>query len=191
MKILIACEFSGIVRRAFREKGLYAFSCDLLPAEDKSKYHIQCDVLEIISEDWDLMIAHPPCTYLARSGMRWLYHPKHPNRHKYLQEAYNFFEKLFFSPIKHICIENPLGIVSNYIPHTQIIHPWQFGHDEVKTTCLWLKNLPHLTPTNIVEGRKQRIFKDCFNLPPSIRWKERSRTYLGIARAMAEQWGKL
>lgn len=182
MRILIACEFSGVVRRAFRNKGHDAYSCDLLDSEDNSPYHIRCDVLSIIDDGWDMMIAHPPCTHLAVSGARWFKDKVEEQR-----EAVNFFYAFVLNKIEKVCIENPVGIMSSiYRKPDQIIQPWQFGHGETKATCLWLKGLPKLVPTNIVEGREARIHK----MPPSKdRWKERSRTYEGIANAMANQWG--
>lgn len=185
MRVLIACEFSGIVREAFRKKGHDAWSCDLLPAEDNSKFHIQDDVLNHIDGAWDLMIAHPPCTYLCNSGVSWLH--KDESRWNKLAEAKEFFRLLLVSDIPRICIENPIPHkYSGLPPYTQIIQPWQFGHGETKATCLWLKFLPLLKATKIVPGREQRLHK----LPPSEnRWKERSRTYQGIANAMANQWG--
>jgi site-specific DNA-cytosine methylase len=181
MKVLIACEFSGIVREAFAKRGHDAYSCDLLPTEITGQ-HIQGDVLGILNDGWDLMIAHPPCTHLAVSGARWF-----KNKQREQKEAIGFFMALAEAPINKICIENPIGIMSTvYRKPDQIIQPWQFGHGEVKATCLWLKELPLLKPTNIVEGRIARIHKE----PPSPdRWKNRSRTYQGIAEAMAEQWG--
>lgn len=181
MKILIACEYSGIVRNAFKEMGHDAWSCDLLPTELPGQ-HIQCDVLTILNNSWDLMIAHPPCTHLAVSGARWFKHKKVEQ-----QEALEFVIKLMNAPISKIAIENPISIISSKIRKPdQIIQPWQFGHGETKATCLWLKGLPLLIPTDIVQGREARIHK----MPPSEnRWKERSRTFTGIARAMAKQWG--
>jgi hypothetical protein len=180
-KILIACEFSGIVREAFKNKGWDAWSCDLLPSETEGQ-HIQGDVLEHLNDGWDMMIAFPPCTHLAVSGARWF-----KDKEKEQQEAVNFFMKLANAPIEKIAIENPIGIMSKrYRKPDQIIQPWQFGHGEVKATCLWLKNLPNLKQTNVVEGRTARVHRE----PPGVnRWKNRSRTYQGIADAMAEQWG--
>lgn len=183
MNVLIACEYSGRVREAFRHRGHDAWSCDLLPSEDESFYHIKADVLDVIQDgDWDLMIAHPPCTHLAVSGARWF-----KDKRKEQLEAFEFVLALAKAPIEKIAIENPISVISTwYRKPDQIIQPWQFGHGETKATCLWLKNLPKLVPTNIVEGREQRVHK----MPPSPdRWKERSRTYQGIADAMAEQWG--
>jgi len=181
MRILVACEFSGIVREAFKAKGHDAWSCDLLPTEIPGN-HIQGDVLEVLDDDWDLMIAHPPCTHLAVSGARWFVQ-------KYWEQwdALAFVRDLMDARIERIAIENPIGVISTRIRKPdQIIQPWMFGHGETKATCLWLQNLPKLIPTNIVEGREHRIWK----LPPSPnRGKERSRTFLGIAKAMAEQWG--
>ena len=182
MRVLIACEFSGEVRRAFRDRGYDAWSCDLLPAEDDSKFHLQMDVRGLLGKPWDLMIAHPPCTHLAVSGARWF-------KEKQVEqaEALDFVRLLLAAPIPRIALENPISIISSRIRKPdQIIQPWQFGHGETKATCLWLKSLPALVPTNIVDGREARVHK----LPPSHdRWKERSRTYAGIAAGMAEQWG--
>lgn len=183
MKILVACEYSGIVRDAFIAKGHDAWSCDLLPTERPGN-HFQEDVLNIIGNGWDLMIAHPPCTHLAVSGARWFKDKLHEQ-----QEALEFVHALMNAPIDKIALENPISIISSRIRKPdQIIQPWMFGHGETKSTCLWLKNLPLLKPTNIVEGREARIH----HMPPSPdRWKERSRTFPGIAQAMADQWGAL
>lgn len=182
MKVLIACEFSGVVRRAFRALGHDAWSCDLLPAEDGSEYHRQQNVFDLLGEGWDLMVAHPPCTHLAVSGARWF-------AKKVVEQlaALYFVRRLLDAPIERIALENPVSIISSRIRKPdQIIQPWMFGHGETKATCLWLKNLPKLKPTNVVEGREGKVWK----MPPSPdRWKERSRTYEGIAKAMAEQWG--
>jgi site-specific DNA-cytosine methylase len=182
MKVLVACEYSGIVREAFRRRGHDAWSCDLLPSEQPGQ-HIQGDVLSILDDDWDLMIAHPPCTHLAVSGARHFY-----RKQKEQAEALEFVRALLRARIPRIGLENPVSIISSEIrPPDQIIQPWMFGHGETKATCLWLKNLPLLRPTQIVGGRDDRIHR----LPPSPdRWKERSRTYIGIAEAMADQWGK-
>ena len=184
MKVLIACEYSGRVREAFRLRGHNVTSCDLLPAEDGSQFHYQGDVFDIIKKGWDLMIAHPPCTHLAVSGARHFAEKRADGRQ---QEALDFVRALMYAPIDRIAIENPVSIISSQIRKAdQYIQPWQFGHGETKKTGLWLKNLPKLVPSNIVEGRADRIHK----MPPSPdRWKERSRTYQGIANAMAEQWG--
>lgn len=191
MKCLIACEYSGRVREAFRAKGHEAWSCDLLESEDGSPYHLQCSVTDVLHHGWDLMIAHPPCTHLAVSGSRWF-----ADKQEVQAEALDFVRLLLDAPIPRICIENPVSIISSRIRKAdQVIQPWQFGEGEVKTTCLWLKGLPKLIPTHkpggdlftlpAPEGRHQR----CWLMPPSpTRWKERSRTYQGIARAMAEQW---
>jgi hypothetical protein len=181
MKVLVACEFSGVVRDAFARAGHDAVSCDLLPTESPG-LHIQGDVLEVLGDGWDLMIAHPPCTYLAVSGARWF---KMRNREQY--EAFKFFMKLAEAPIPKICIENPVSVMSTlWRKPDQIIQPWQFGHGETKKTCLWLKGLPKLEPTNIVAGRYGRIHKMA---PSPNRGKLRSVTYKGIAEAMAKQWG--
>jgi site-specific DNA-cytosine methylase len=183
-RVLIACEYSGAVRQAFRDRGFDAWSCDLLASEDNSDFHIKGDVLAtyVIEQDWDLMIAHPPCTHLAVSGARWF-----KDKQEEQKEALWFVQQLLDSPIKHIALENPISIISSKIRKPdQIIQPWQFGHGETKATCLWLKDLPKLEPTNIVEGREPRVHM----MPPGPdRWKERSRTYKGIAEAMAKQWG--
>ena len=181
MRILIACEYSGTVRDAFAARGHDAWSCDLLPTERLGN-HIHGDVLQHLHRNWDMMIAHPPCTHLAVSGARW-FKDKQPEQ----ADALDFVRRLLDAPIPRIAIENPISIISSRIRKPdQIIQPWQFGHGETKATCLWLKDLPLLTPTNIVEGREARIHK----MPPGPdRWKERSRTFEGIAQAMAEQWG--
>lgn len=183
MKVLVACEYSGKVREAFRKLGHDAWSCDFLPADDGSKHHYQCDVLEILNKGWDLMIAHPPCTHLAVSGARWF-----KDKQREQVEALDFVRKLLDTPIPKIALENPVSVISSKIRKPdQIIQPWMFGHGETKATCLWLKNLPKLNPTNVVEGRENRIHK----MPPSKdRWKRRSETYQGIADAMAQQWGE-
>ncbi len=182
MRVLVACEFSGVVRQAFRDKGHDAWSCDLLPAEDGSEFHIQGDALDVMEQGWDLMIAHPPCTHLAVSGARWF-----KEKEAEQKEGINFFLDLVFAPIKQVCIENPISIMSTkYRKPDQIIQPWMFGHGETKATCLWLKGLPKLLPTDIVEGREARIHKMS---PGPNRARERSRTYTGIAKAMADQWG--
>lgn len=180
MKVLVACEFSGIVRDAFNKKGHQAVSCDLLESESEG-LHYQGSVIDILGDGWDLMIAHPPCTYLAVSGARWF-----KDRIPQQKDALAFVQKLMNAPIALICIENPVSIISTHIQKpTQIIQPWMFGHGETKKTCLWLKNLPLLHAEKIVDGRDNRIHK----MPPSKdRWRERSKTYQGIADAMASQW---
>ncbi len=187
MKVLIACEFSGIVRDAFIARGHDAMSCDLLPTE-KPGPHYQGDVMDIIGNGWDLMIAHPPCTRLANSGVMWL---EKRNLWEDLEYAINFFNLLLDADIEKIAIENPIQhkyARAGIRKYNQIIQPYQFGHGEQKATCLWLKNLPKLAPTNVVSGRYQYSH----NLPPSPdRWKLRSMTYQGVADAMAEQWGGL
>ena len=183
MRVLIACEFSGVVRDAFIRRGHNAVSCDLLPTEQPGP-HVQGDVLDMLGEGWDLMIAHPPCTHLAVSGARWF-----KDKRAEQMEALRFVQALMDAPIPRICIENPVSIISSRIHKPdQIIQPWQFGHGETKATCLWLKNLPKLQPTQQVDGRDDRIHR----MPPGPdRWRERSRTYSGIAAAMADQWGSL
>lgn len=183
MRVLVACEYSGRVRDAFLARGHDAMSCDLLPT-DVSGPHYQGDVFDIIGDGWDLMIAHPPCTDLAVSGARHFAAKRADGRQ---QRALDFVQRLLDAPIERIALENPISIISSHIRKPdQIIQPWQFGHGETKATCLWLKNLPLLAPTDIVEGREARVHR----MPPSAdRWKKRSETYLGIAAAMAEQWG--
>jgi hypothetical protein len=183
--VLVACEFSGVVRRAFRDQGHDAWSCDLLPAEDDSPHHFQGPVQGApMRQSWDLMIAHPPCTHLAVSGARWF-----KEKWREQAEALDFMRYLLDAPIPRIAIENPVSVISSKIRKPdQIIQPWQHGHGETKATCLWLKNLPKLTPSNVVEGREARVHRLS---PGPNRWKERSRTFEGIAAAMAEQWGGL
>lgn len=180
MKVLVACEYSGIVREAFKSKGHDAWSCDLLETEIPGQ-HIIGNVLDILDDGWDLMIAHLPCTHLAVSGARWF-----KDKHEDQQQSLDFVLQLLSAPIAKIALENPISIISTRVRRPdQIIQPWQFGHGETKATCLWLKNLLPLVPTNIVEGREARVHR----LPPSPdRWKIRSRTFLGIAQAMADQW---
>lgn len=193
MRVLIACEFSGCVRRAFRERGHDAWSCDLIPAEDGAEHHIQGDCIPLArssnyygSKRWDMLIAFPPCTHLAVSGARWFPSKRASGEQ---QAAIDFFLALANAPIERIAIENPIGIMSTrWRKPDQIIQPWQFGHGETKATCLWLKNLPKLTPTKIVSGRTARVHRAS---PGPDRWKERSRTLAGIGKAMAEQWGTL
>lgn len=182
MKVLIACEYSGTVRDAFKALGHYALSCDLLPSEKPGNPY-QGNILDVINNGWDLMIAHPPCTHLAVSGAR---HFAAKKASGVQDEALDFVRTLLNSPIKHIALENPISIISTKIRKPeQIIQPWWFGHGETKATCLWLKNLPPLMPTDIVDGREARIHKMG---PSPDRWKERSRTFPGIAHAMASQW---
>lgn len=187
MRVLVACEFSGIVRHAFRDRGHDAWSCDLEVSE-KDGPHIHSSILTVLNDDtlgpWDMLIGFPPCTHLCVSGARWFKDKKEEQ-----ENAKKFFMLLANAPIPKIAIENPIGIMSStWRKPDQIIQPWQFGHGEVKATCLWLKNLPNLVPTNIVEGRHARVHRE----PPGPeRWKNRSRTYRGIADAMAEQWGHL
>lgn len=183
MKILIACEFSGTVRDAFRRRGHDALSCDLLPSEQPGP-HYQGSVLDVLGEGWDLMIAHPPCTHLAVSGSRWF-----KDKAVEQAEALQFVRDLLAAPIPRIALENPVSVISSRIRKPdQIIQPWQFGHGETKATCLWLKGLPMLVPTDVVDGREARVHRMS---PGPNRWRERSRTFAGIAEAMAEQWGVL
>jgi site-specific DNA-cytosine methylase len=190
VRVLVACEYSGRVRNAFRARGHDAWSCDLLPAEDDSEFHIQGDVSVLLDDiwganDWDLMVAHPPCTHLSVSGAAHFEAKRADGRQ---QEAIDFFMALTRAPIPRIAIENPVCIMSSvWREPDQIIQPWEFGHGETKATCLWLKGLPPLRPTRIVSGREPRVHR----MPPGPdRWKERSRTYEGIAEAMADQWGE-
>ncbi len=182
MRVLVACEFSGVVREAFREKGHDAWSCDLLPSEQPSDQHIRGDVLDVLRSPWDLLIAHPPCTHLAVSGARW-FHLKRNEQ----ASALDFVRALLNAPVAQIALENPISVISSIIRKPdQIIQPWQFGHGETKATCLWLKNLPRLVPTDVVDGREARVHRLA---PGPERWRERSRTFTGIAKAMAAQWG--
>jgi|SRR5262252_30275 len=186
MRVLVACEFSGVVREAFRKRGHDAYSCDLLPAEDSSPFHFHMSVrnASVWTVPWDIVIAFPPCTHLAVSGARWF-----KEKMSDQEAALGFVRLLMNFPCSKVAIENPIGVISTMIRKPdQIIQPWQFGHGEIKATCLWLKGLSKLVPTNIVEGRRARVHRE----PPSPdRWKNRSRTLPGIATAMAEQWGGL
>jgi len=184
LKVAVLCEFTGTVRDAFRRRGHDAVSCDLLPT-DAPGPHIQGDCL---THDWtgyDLIVAHPPCTYLCNSGVRWL--TEQPGRMAKMQEAAEFFRRILALPVPMLAVENPIPHRhAGLPPYTQTIQPWQFGHGETKRTCLWLRGLPLLTPTNIVDGREARVHRAS---PGPDRWKLRSATYRGIAEAMAEQWG--
>lgn len=182
-KVLVACEFSGVVRDAFRARGHDAWSCDLLPTEIDGP-HITADVFKAIrARDWDLMVAHPPCTHLTRAGDRW-----YRDSLMRLQAAL-FVRTLFEAPIERIAIENPRGALSRlWRRPDQVIQPWWFGHGETKATCLWLKNLPPLMATSVSTGREHRVARMA---PGPNRWKERSRTLQGVAEAMADQWGAL
>ena len=195
MKVLVACEFSGIVREAFRARGHDAWSCDLLPTEQPGN-HIKGDVLKVLNDGWDLMIAHPPCTYLANSGVQHLHKDK--TRWAKMEDAREFFLKILEARIRKIAIENPIPHGYAMLPpYSQIIHPYQHGHEVQKKTCLWLKNLPPLMATALVGKGEKYIGKNgksngskWYQLPPSgERWKHRSKTFQGIASAMAEQWG--
>lgn len=181
MRVLVGCEYSGRVRQAFRDRGHDAWSCDLLPSEDDSEFHIQGDVTPLLDQDWDLAIFHPPCTHLAVSGARWF-----KDKQAEQAVALDFVRLLLAAPIKRIALENPVSIISSCIRKPdQVIQPYMFGDPYMKTTCLWLKGLAKLVPTDIVEGREQKCWKE----PPGPdRWKNRSRTYQGIADAMADQW---
>lgn len=195
MKVLIACEFSGAVRDRLIAHGHDAWSCDLLPGEGEHRgQHLQCDVTGVLDAGWNLLIAFPPCTYLCSSGLHW--NRRRPGRHALTEQALQFVRTLMAAPIDRIALENPIGCISTRIRRPdQIIQPWQFGDDASKATCLWLQNLPPLAPTNILPGdRLARRANQCPSgqnkLGPSAdRWKLRSLTYPGIARAMADQWG--
>ena len=216
MKVLVACEESQAVTKAFRALGHEAYSCDTQPSSGgHPEWHIMGDVLEQLDKGWDMMIAHPPCNYLSVSGSRWLYHPddkhlptnerrphpNHPNRRQYQREALDFVQALMDAPIPKIAVENPISVISSQIRKPdQIIHPWQFGDEATKATCLWLKNLQKLEHTNVV-GKGEVIFHasgrrdspwhyNTLHLPTAERRKARSKTFGGIAKAMAEQWGK-
>lgn len=203
MRVLIACEFSGVVREAFRARGHEATSCDLLPAEDGSPNHFEKNVLQVLNQEWDLMIAHPPCTYLCNSGVRWLYGGKgnvrDAKRWALMEQGAEFFYRLLTANVPRVAVENPImhryalehiaklnGGTVKGVKQSQTIQPWEFGHPETKCTALWLVNLPLLQPTQIVSGRTARVHRAS---PGPNRWKERSRTLRGIAEAMAIQWG--
>jgi hypothetical protein len=204
MRVLIACEFSGAVRDAFTKAGHEATSCDLLPNETPGA-HYQGSVMDILNDGWDLMIAHPPCTYLTLTGNKWFrpeYAERFPTRHKDREDAVEFFMALANAPIPKIAIENPIGIMSSrYRKPNQIIQPWEYGHETTKATCLWLKGLPTLAPTNIVSkgevvisksgNRMSRWYYETskITLKGGLRAKARSVTFQGIADAMASQWG--
>ena len=196
MKVLVACEFSGCVRNAFLETGCDAWSCDLLPSEDGSNRHIVGDARDLLGDGWDLlMVAHPPCTRLCNSGVRWLTKPPNGKTLEQmwaeLDEGAALFSDFWNAPIERVCIENPVmhkhakTRIRNYQDFAQSVQPWQFGHPETKRTCLWLKGLPPLMATDVVEGREARVHR----MPPGPqRWAERSRFFTGIATAMAQQW---
>jgi len=196
LRVLVACEYSGVVRRAFIARGCDAWSCDLLPSEDGSNRHIRGDARDLLHDGWDLlMVAHPPCTRLCNSGVRWLHTPP-PGKtagqmELELREGAALFSAFWNAPIPRVAVENPVmhghakRLIENYAEPAQSVQPWQFGHGETKRTCLWLRGLPPLKPTNVVEGREQRVHRMS---PSPTRWKERSRFYPGIAAAMAEQW---
>lgn len=192
MRVLVACEYSGMVRDAFTRLGHDATSCDLLPSERPGKHH-RGDVRDLLEEGWDLMIAHPPCTYLATSGARWMEERREVAAGGFWpvpdpqEDALDFVRELLEAPVPRIALENPQSVISTRIrPQDQVIQPWQFGHGEVKATWLWLKDLPPLVPTRVVAGRLPKVHM----MPPGPdRWRERSRTLPGIAAAMAAQWG--
>ena len=197
MRVLVGCETSGVVRRAFAERGHDVWSCDILPAEDGSNRHIRGDIRDILNDGWDLLaVMHPPCTRLCNSGVRWLsVAPAGKTVERMwdeLREGAALFSDCWNAPIPRIAVENPVmhkhakALIRNYVEPAQSIQPWQFGHGECKRTCFWLKGLPLLKPTAIVQGREQRVHR----MPPSPdRWKERSRFFPGVASAMADQWG--
>ncbi len=210
MKVLVACEYSGVVREAFKLKGHDAWSCDILPTEIPGN-HVQDDVLKVINSNWDIIIAHPPCTFLSVSGARWFYHPddghlptverrphpKYPTRRQNQEDAVKFFLALYNSPAQKIAVENPIGVMSTkFRKPDQIIEPFMFGDEASKKTCLWLKGLPKLVPTNIVGKGKMQVLASGKILPEWYsnaskreRGKIRSKTFQGIADAMANQWG--
>lgn len=210
LNVLIACEFSGAIRNEFRKLGHNAFSCDIVPSIDNSQYHYQCDVRNVLNAyEWDLLIAHPPCTYLTLAGNRWFkpeYADKYPTRQQDRQDAIDFFMELYNAPIPHIAVENPIGIMSSQFRKAdQIIQPWQFGDPFQKSTCLWLKNLPKLEHTNVVDKgefmewtckktgrikRQPKWYADAFQKTkdPVERQKIRNTTFPGIAKAIAEQF---
>lgn len=195
MRVLVACEFSGVVRRAFMKLGHDVLSCDLLPSDDDSPYHYTGDVRDVLAQPWDLMIAHPPCTDLAVSGAAWFKEKIADGRQ---QRALDFVKLLMDADIPRIAIENPISVISSKIRKPdQIIQPWWFGEDASKKTCLWLKNLPNLVETNRLPGdnttrRANQTASGQNKIGPSPdRWKERSKTYQGIADAMADQWGRM
>jgi len=185
LRVLVACEFSGVVRESFRALGHDAWSCDLLPSDDGSQFHIQGDCIPVIKQGWDLIIMHPPCTALACSGNRWygMGMPKHDERIEAMRWTMELWE-LAKAHAPRVCMENPVGVLP--MKATQYVQPWQFGHGETKKTGLWLYGLRKLSPSKIVEGREQRVWKMA---PSPDRWKDRSRTYEGIGLAMAETWG--
>ena len=181
MRVLVACEFSGAVREAFAAQGHDAWSCDLLETEIPGQ-HIVGDVLDVLGDGWDLMVAHPPCTHLAVSGARWW-----KDKAQEQADALEFVRALMAAPIERIAVENPVSKISSAIRKPdQIVQPWQFGHGETKATCLWLRGLEPLRPTKVVDGREPKVHRMA---PGPNRWRERSRTYAGIAKAMAQQWG--
>lgn len=204
MRVLVACEFSGTVRDAFTRLGHDAWSCDIVPS-DKGGNHYQCDLFDVVGLGWDLIIAHPPCTYLTVTGNRWFkpeYKERFPTREQDRIEAIDFFTRIYNLNVPKICIENPIGIMSKILRKPdQIIQPWQFGHQASKSTCLWLKGLPKLEPTSIVDRgefvtyksgkRMTKWYADAASLPPKERAKVRNKTFQGIADAMANQWGTL
>lgn len=192
--MLVACEYSGVVREAFRKKGHEAWSCDILPSDDNSEYHLQKDVRDVYLKDYDLLIAHPPCTFMCNSGVSWLH--KDESRWDELRKANEFFNYFWNSKVKRICIENPIPHKYALLPkYTQIIQPYQFGHTERKATCLWLKNLCKLETTDNVKDEMLKLPKNesqriHYTSPGKDRWKIRSKTFSGIADAMASQWGE-
>jgi hypothetical protein len=193
LKVLVACEYSGVVRDAFIRKGHDAISCDILPSDSDFGPHYQGDVMDVLRKEWDLVIAHPPCTYLTNSGVRWLYKDDGNydlERWHNMRAGANFFRTLLDCNAGKVAVENPVmhGFAKEIVGEgaTQYIQPWQFGHGEVKRTGLWLRNLPKLVPTDVVEGRTPRVHHAS---PGPLRWKERSTTLLGIGNAMADQWG--
>jgi hypothetical protein len=190
VRVLVACEFSGTVRDAFIAQGHDAMSCDLLPTESPGPHH-QGDVFDVLYDDWDLVIAHPPCTYLTNSGVRWLYDDRYRLRWQDMIDGATFFRSMLEAPAPMVAVENPVmhGWAAKVVgqKQAQVVQPWQFGHGETKGVGLWLKNLPKLRPTDVVAGREARVHRMA---PGPDRWKERSRFFTGIAEAMADQWGR-
>lgn len=205
MRVLVACEFSGTVRDSFIKRGHDAWSCDLDGVEPEGEFldnHIKGDCLGVISDNWDLIIAHPPCTYLTNAGARWLYDERYPNRKQHREQAAEFFMKLYNAPSPRVAVENPVGYMSKaFRKPDQIVRPYEYGHNATKATCLWLRGLPKLSPTNVIEpiphtsksGRKwcKWFFDSSLISDLKERSKFRNRTFQGIADAMADQWGRV
>lgn len=199
MRILIGCEESGVLRRLFRESGHDAYSCDLIDSRDNSEFHLKCDLLSVLDQEWDMIIAHPPCTFVTNTAARWLYDSRYPTRQQDALDSIKFIDTIWNAPIQKKCVENPIGMLSTkWKKPTQIVQPFHFGDDASKATCLWLDNLPKLIPTNIVDvtyittttgKRFSKWYWDTSCLPLKDRARVRSETFLGIGRAMVNQWG--